>query len=331
MSATASRPSRPVGSRRTRHRWGISSPLPIEWICHRRDVPRRGQLHPLLPRPAARTRSRCSSRPSSACTSLFVPGGHHLYAFLTSGNGAGQAAGFRESSMFTIDCRPSPPPATSPPSTGLWSQTAQSLLLIILPHRRDGGIDGGRGQTDPGDGGRRATHTVRPSATSIPEARPPRPGRQRDSSPTTSPARWSASSCSHSSSSAADRSSSPRPVTDLITSFSASATVTRQRRTGPGGTRSHRRLPRDPARGAMVRDGSDVARSSRDLPGHPRPVGRHPAPAPPRPPAPAPLTPTSVAGAVASDPVGRLGPHRVLLAGRSARLGPQGGEPLRRG
>lgn len=53
------------------------------------------------------------------------------WAFVTSGNGAGEAAGFRDAMFTTVSTATTTGYVTA--EYGLWSQTAQSLLLIILP------------------------------------------------------------------------------------------------------------------------------------------------------------------------------------------------------
>lgn len=54
-----------------------------------------------------------------------------LWAFVTSGNGDGQAAGFRDSLFTTLSTVTTTGYVTT--EYGLWSETAQSLLLIALP------------------------------------------------------------------------------------------------------------------------------------------------------------------------------------------------------
>jgi len=53
------------------------------------------------------------------------------WVFVTSGNGDGQAAGFRDALFTTLSTITTTGYVTT--EYGLWSQTAQSLLLIILP------------------------------------------------------------------------------------------------------------------------------------------------------------------------------------------------------
>ena len=54
-----------------------------------------------------------------------------LWCWLTSGNGAGQGSGFRDTLFTVIATITTTGYVTAP--YGLWSQTAQSLLLIVLP------------------------------------------------------------------------------------------------------------------------------------------------------------------------------------------------------
>ncbi len=54
-----------------------------------------------------------------------------MWVFITSGNGAGEAAGFRDSMFTTLATLTTTGYVTT--EYGLWSQTAQSLLLIVLP------------------------------------------------------------------------------------------------------------------------------------------------------------------------------------------------------
>lgn len=54
-----------------------------------------------------------------------------LWAYVTSGNGGGQASGFRDSLFTTVSTVTTTGYVTA--EYGLWSQTAQSLLLVALP------------------------------------------------------------------------------------------------------------------------------------------------------------------------------------------------------
>lgn len=109
--------------------FGAFDSAALEWICilamtlaggsftlYYRAI--RGNVKPLL-------------RSTEFHVYLLVVAAITLWAFVSSGNGGGQASSFRDSLFTTVATVTTTGYVTT--EYGLWSQTAQSLLLIVLP------------------------------------------------------------------------------------------------------------------------------------------------------------------------------------------------------